>query len=42
MISGQIVTFSSVYAFIHDRLKMVYRDTIMQSSDAYSICFLFS
>ena len=30
-----MVSFSSVYAFIHDRLKMVHRDSIWQGSDCY-------
>lgn len=34
--SNRVVTFSSVYAFVHDRFKMVYRDLRYQGDDCYS------
>ena len=38
--SNQITTFSSVYTFIHNRLKMVYRESVWQEKDINRKSFL--
>lgn len=36
----RVVTFSAVFAFVHDRFKMVYRDLRYQGDDCLSTSFV--